>query len=62
MQSLRAQNFESMYRVLGCASTGLKASGLGDIAPEGGEYLSNKYEIQTSPNINIISPEAFLQL
>jgi len=51
-----------MYRVLGCASTGLKASGLGDIAPEGGEYLSNKYEIQTSPNINIISPEAFLQL
>jgi len=50
-----------MHRVRGRASTGSKASGLGDKASEAGEYLSNKYEIRISPKISVISSGAFLQ-
>ena len=41
-QSLHAQDFNPIHRVLDRAS---KASGLGDKAPEAEEYLSNKDEI-----------------
>jgi len=54
MHSLHAQDFKPMHSVWDHASTGYKASSLGDKAAEAGEYLSNKYEIQISPNISII--------
>jgi len=34
---------------------------LGTKPPEAGEYLSNKYEIQISPNISVIPAGAFLE-
>jgi len=49
IQSLRVRDFEPMHRVRRRASNRSKASGLGDKAPEAGEYLSNKYEIRVSP-------------
>jgi len=35
---------------------------MGTKPPEAGEYLSNKYEIQVSPEISVIPSGAFLQL
>jgi len=61
IQSLCAQDFETMNRISSCASNGSKASGFGTEPPEAGEYLSNKYEIRISPKISVIPSGAFPQ-
>jgi len=38
-------DLEPVQKVWDCASTGSEASGLGDKAPEAGEYITNKYKI-----------------
>jgi len=54
IQSLHVRDFEPMHRLRGRSSTASKASGLGDKAPEVGEYLSNKYEIRIPAKISVI--------